>query len=65
MKNVDDMFNIIKEFQKYVKDFDFISYDNDLIELYILFRQKYNYKPMIQFQEGDLHIYIYLLKTLK
>ena len=35
MKNLDDMFNIIKEFRKFVQTFDFISYDNDLIELYI------------------------------
>ena len=35
MKIVDDMFNIIKEFQNIY----FICYDNNLIELYILFRQ--------------------------
>ena len=65
MKNVDDMFNIIKEFHKFVQTFNFISYDNNLIELYILFRQKYNYKPMIKFQGGRITFYFYHLKTSK
>ena len=65
MKNVDDMFNIIKEFHKFVQTFDFISYDNNLIEVYILFRQKYNYKPMIKFQGGRITFLFLSFKNIK
>jgi len=65
MKNVDDMFNIIKEFHKFVQTFEFISYDNNLIELYILFRQKYKYKPMIKFQGGRITYLFLSFKNIK
>ena len=62
---VDDMFNIIKEFHKIVQNFDSLSYDNNLIELYILFRQNYNYKPMIKFQGGRITYLFLLPKNIK
>jgi len=61
MKNVDDMFNIIKEFHKCVQTFDFISYDNNLIDLYILFRQLYKYTPMIKFQGGRITYLFFII----
>ena len=65
MKNVDDMFNIIKEIHKLVQTLDFISYDNDLIDFYILFRQTYDNKPMIKFQRGRVTYLFVSFKTSK